>query len=129
MKFDFSKFPINGEAYSKRSMAFLDLVPGKILGGLVELALIETGSPAARERWQMAQLRNLLAHAAQRSAFWRNRLGPKPSEAKLAALPILTRTELRQQVDEEGSLLRQAMASKLPYMGHRDHRGRRSNST
>src|SRR6516165_7124508 len=104
MKFDFSKFPINGEAYSNRPMAFLDLVPGKILGGVVELALIETGSPAARERWQMAQLRNLLAHATQRSAFWRNRLGPKPSEAKRAALPILTRTELRQQVEEEGSL-------------------------
>jgi phenylacetate-CoA ligase len=106
MKFDFSKFPIRDEAYSKRPMAFLDIVPGKILGGLVELALIETGSRVARERWQKTQLRNLLAHASQRSAFWRNRIGRKPADSKLAALAILTRTELRQQVETEGSLLR-----------------------
>jgi phenylacetate-CoA ligase len=47
-----------------------------------------------------------LAHASKRSAFWRNRLGPKPADSKLAALAILTRTELRQQVETEGSLLR-----------------------
>jgi hypothetical protein len=47
-----------------------------------------------------------LAHAAQRSAFWRNRLGPKPADSELGALPILTRIELRQQVETEGSLLR-----------------------
>lgn len=106
MKFDFSKYPISGHGYSKRPMAFLDIVPSKILGGIVELALIETGSPAARERWHKVQLRNLLAHATQRSAFWRNRLGPKTSDAKLGALPILTRADVRQQVEQEGSLLR-----------------------
>jgi len=65
MKLNFSKYPISGEAYSKRPMAFLDIVPGKILGGILELALIETGNRAARERWQKAQLRNLLAHASK----------------------------------------------------------------
>src|SRR5271169_160285 len=108
MKFDFSNYPISGQGYSKRPMAFLDIVPGKILGGIVELALIETGDRVARERWQKAQLRNLLAHAIQRSAFWRNRLGPKDSDTKLGALPILTRTDVRQQVEKEGSLLRPA---------------------
>ncbi len=106
MKFDFSKYPISSQGYSKRPMAFLDIVPGKILGGIAELALIETGDRAAREQWQQVQLRNLLAHAAQRSAFWRNRLGSKLSDAKLGALPILTRTDLKRQVEEEGSLLR-----------------------
>ena len=106
MKFDFSDYPISGEAYSKRPMAFLDIVPGKVLGGIVELALIETGDRGARERWQKAQLRNLLAHASKRSAFWRNRLGSEPASSRLAALAILTRTELRQQVETEGSLLR-----------------------
>jgi phenylacetate-CoA ligase len=105
MKFDFSKYPISGQGYSARPMAFLDIVPGKILGGIAELALIETGSRVARERWQKVQLRNLLAHATQRSAFWRNRLGPKPPEAKLGELPILTRADVRRQVEQEGSLL------------------------
>jgi phenylacetate-CoA ligase len=106
MKFDFSDYPISGQGYSNRPMAFLDITPGKTLGGIIELAMIETGSRVARERWQQAQLRNLLAHAAQRSAFWRNRIGPNPVASKLDALPILTRTELRQQVQTEGSLLR-----------------------
>jgi phenylacetate-coenzyme A ligase PaaK-like adenylate-forming protein len=106
MKFDFSKYPINSRAYSERPMAFLDIGPSKILGGIIELALIETGNRAARERWQKAQLRNLLTHASQRSSFWRNRIGTQRPDSKLAALPILTRAELRQQIEQEGSLLR-----------------------
>jgi phenylacetate-coenzyme A ligase PaaK-like adenylate-forming protein len=86
-------------------MAFLDIVPGKSLGAIVELAVIETGSAAARERWQRAQLRNLLTHATQRSSFWRGRIGAKQSDRKLGALPILTRTEVKEQVRQEGSLL------------------------
>lgn len=106
MKLDFSKYPISGQGYSTRPMAFLDIVPGKILGGVAELALIETGAAPARERWQKAQLRNLLSHASQRSSFWRGRLGPKGPNSKLGELPVLTREELRRQVKEEGSLLR-----------------------
>jgi len=108
MKLDFSKYPVRGRGYAEGPMTFLDIVPGKILGGIVELALIETGSRVARERWQKTQLRNLLAHASQRSSFWRNRLGTKQSETKLAALPILTRADVRQQVEQEGSLLQPA---------------------
>jgi phenylacetate-CoA ligase len=106
MKFDFSKYPISGQGYSARPMAFLDIVPGKLLGGILELTLIETASRAARERWQKTQLRNLLAHAAQRSAFWRDRLGAKRADTKLSVLPILSRADVRQQVEREGSLLR-----------------------
>jgi hypothetical protein len=106
MKLDFSNYPVSGQSYSTRPMAFLDIVPGKILGGIVELALIETGSAAARERWQKIQLRNLLTHASQRSSFWRSRLGPKGPNSRLGELPVLTRQDLLQQVKEEGSLLR-----------------------
>ena len=108
MKLDFSKYPVRDRGYAERPMVFLDIVPGKILGGIVELALIETGSRVARERWQKTQLRNLLAHASQRSSFWRNRLGTKQSKTKLAELPILTRADVRQQVEQEGSLLQPA---------------------
>jgi phenylacetate-CoA ligase len=106
MKFDFSNYPVTGRGYAERPMAFLDIVPGKVLGGIAELALIETGSAPARERWQKAQLRNLLAHASQRSSFWRNRLGPKGPNCTLGELPALTRKDLQQQVKQEGSLLR-----------------------
>ena len=63
--------------------------------------------PRARENWQAAQLRNLLAHAAQRSSFWRQRIGPRKNYAdvRLSSLPALTRADLRQQVGREGSLL------------------------
>jgi phenylacetate-CoA ligase len=105
MKFDFSNCPLSARAYAERPMAFLDIVPGKILGGMVELALIETGSRVARERWQKAQLRNLLTHATQRSSFWRKRLAARAPDTKLSSLPILTRADLKHQVEQEGSLL------------------------
>jgi phenylacetate-CoA ligase len=108
MKLDFSKYAVSGRGYAARPMAFLDIVPGKILGAIVELALIETGDRAARERWQKIQLRNLLTHASQRSAFWRERLGAKQSVTKLRALPILARADVKHQVEQEGSLLRPA---------------------
>jgi len=106
MKFDFSKYRIYDRGYAERPMAFLDLVPAKLLAGIFELALIETGNRAARDQWQKTQLRNLLAHATQRSGFWRSRLGANRPD--LEALSILTRMELRQQVGQEGSLLRPA---------------------
>jgi phenylacetate-CoA ligase len=106
MKVDFSKYPISSRGYSERPMAFLDIGPSKVFGGIFELALIETGSRTARAQWQKTQLRNLLAHATQRSSFWRNRVGAKRSDSKLSALPILTRTDVKQQVEQEGSLLR-----------------------
>src|SRR5262249_29174622 len=58
------------------------------------------------ERWQTIQLRNLLKHAVGKSAFWRGRIGSRTINAvDLAALPILTRSELREQVKSEGALL------------------------
>jgi len=106
MKFDFCGFPLTGRGYSDRPMMFLDESASSALSAILELALIETGKRAAWERWQKAQLRNLLTHAIQRSPFWRDRMRMRTPESKLSTLPILTRSDLQRQVTQEGSLLR-----------------------
>jgi phenylacetate-CoA ligase len=94
MTFDLTGHRLRHGAYSKAP-------------AIMEITLIEMGGRSAREHWQQIQLRNLLNHATQRSAFWRSRIGPKEaSDADLASLPILTRQELRTQVASEGSLMR-----------------------
>jgi len=90
-------------------MTILDPEPKAALGAVMEMALIETGSPTACEYWQQAQLRNLLKHVSQRSAFWKKQIGEKrPADVDLSLLPILTRSDVRNQVAAEGSLLRPA---------------------
>ena len=90
-------------------MTLLDAEPRTLLSAITEIALIETGSRSAREHWQQIQLRNLVKHVTERSAFWRSRIGSrKASDVDLAALPILTRQDLRTQVVSEGPLLRSA---------------------
>ncbi|RAI43599.1 phenylacetate--CoA ligase family protein [Rhodoplanes roseus] len=106
MRFDFSDFPLGNRAFSATPMAFCEPAAIGALGAVMELALLETGNPRAREHWQKVQLRNLLTHLAQRSAFWRRRIGAaKPSDVKLAALPVLSRKDVLDQVAAEGSLL------------------------
>ncbi|MGD0639698.1 MAG: hypothetical protein ABSC22_03030 [Roseiarcus sp.] len=84
-------------------MTFCEPEVTRFLSAIVELAALETGDRKARERWQAAQLRNVLAHAANRSPFWRRRIGPR--EVALSRLPILSRQDLREQVASEGPLL------------------------
>ncbi|WP_129396410.1 hypothetical protein [Methylovirgula ligni] len=88
-------------------MTFCKSEHKRILSSIMDILLVETGHRVARENWQAAQLRNLLAHAAQRSAFWRQRIGTRKSYAdvRLSSLPALTRADLRQQVAREGSLM------------------------
>ena len=106
MKLDFSSYPLKTEGYSGRPMSFLDSGPSAILTAVSELALIETGDRVARERWQKTQLQNLFTFAIQRSNFWRQRLGNRRAEPKLDSLLILTRNDLKNQVAQEGALLR-----------------------
>jgi phenylacetate-CoA ligase len=108
MKFDFSKYQISDRGYSDKPMSFVNSGPSGILTGIVELALIETGTRTATARWQKAQLKNLLTHTTQRSAFWRAHLGSRRLDAKLGTLPVLTRSDVKQQVEQERSLLRPA---------------------
>src|SRR2546423_14069965 len=109
MNFDFSGYRLRNDAYSERPMTILDPEPRAMLSAITEIALIETGSRSARERWQQLQLRNLFDHVGQRSPFWRARIRrKKSSDIDLASLPILTRHDLRTQVKAEGPLLREA---------------------
>ncbi len=109
MIFDFSGYRLRNRGYSEKPMTILDPEPRAMLLALTEIALIETGGRSAREHWQQVQLRNLVSHATQRSAFWRSRIGGrKASDIDLASLPILTRQDLRTQVASEGPLLRAA---------------------
>jgi phenylacetate-CoA ligase len=106
MTFDFSGYRLRYEAFSKAPMTMLDAAPKEMLSAIMEITLIEMGGRAAREHWQQTQLRNLLNHAAQRSTFWRSRIGRRmASDADLPSLPILTRQDLRTQVASEGSLV------------------------
>lgn len=74
---------------------------------MLDLALIETGDRVAREIWQQKQLQNLLAHAGQRSPFWRQRIGTSSSQnVSLTDLPVLTRADVVGQVKSEGPLLK-----------------------
>ncbi len=106
MKLDFSSLPLAPHAFSETPMTFCNSEHKKVLSSIMDVLLVETGDRVARENWQTAQLRNLLAHAAQRSAFWQKRIGPRGSygNIKLASLPALTRAELREQVAAEGCL-------------------------
>ncbi|MGB8278760.1 MAG: hypothetical protein WCF20_12630 [Methylovirgula sp.] len=110
MKIDFSQLPLTNRAFSEKPMQFCETGHKNVLSSIIHLIAVETGDRKAREHWQAAQLRNLLFHASQRSAFWRQRIGTKRNvgDVKLSSLPVLTRADVRTQVESEGSLLRPA---------------------
>jgi phenylacetate-CoA ligase len=106
MRIDFSRTELMNRAFSDKPMTFCDPAPKNFLLAIIDLLAIETGNRKARENWQNAQLHNLLVHASQRSAFWRQRIGTKRRKDKaLSSLPILSRREVIEQVENEGSLL------------------------
>jgi phenylacetate-CoA ligase len=107
MKIDFSSLSLAPRAFSETPMTFCSSEHKRVLSSILDILLVETGGPTARENWQATQLRNLLAHAARSSTFWRKRIEPKRvrNEVRLAALPVLSRAELREQVAREGSLM------------------------
>lgn len=117
MQLDFSQVPLRNKAFSEKPMTFIDQAPKNFLAAIIDLVAIETGNRTAREHWQQKQLQNLLQHAAQRSAFWRERIGTKKiNEINLADLPILTRFDVVKQVETEGSLL--AHSGTIPIKKH-----------
>src|SRR6185295_14292080 len=106
MPFDFSKMSLKNRAFSEKPMTFIDQETKYCLSTIIDLVAIETGNRVAREHWQQKQLRNLLQHAAQSSAFWRKRIGSKKiKDIRLSDLPVLTRSDIAKQVETEGSLL------------------------
>lgn len=106
MRLDFSEAPIKNRAFSEKPMSFIDDAAKVFLSTIIDMVAIETGNQLAREHWQHTQVRNLLEHASQRSAFWRERIGSKKiKDTSLSHIPILTRSEITRQVEAEGSLL------------------------
>jgi len=105
MRLDFSSIPIKIKAFSDQPMAFCEPQSISFMSAIIELIAIETGSRQARERWQAAQLRNLVKHAAAKSAFWKQRIGPRRADnVEFTSLPFLTRNQVREQVESEGAL-------------------------
>lgn len=106
MRLDFSELPLKNRAFSEKPMTFIDQAPKNFLAAIIDLVAIETGNRTACEHWQHKQLQNLLQHAVQRSAFWRQRIGTKKiNDIDLSDLPILNRSDVVKQVEAEGSLL------------------------
>jgi phenylacetate-CoA ligase len=106
MLLDFSDIPLRNRAFSEKPMTFVDQAPKNFLSDIIDLVAIETGNRTAREHWQKRQIQNLFQHAAQKSAFWRKRMGTnKINDINLSDLRILTRHEVANQVETEGSLL------------------------
>ncbi len=107
MRLDFSDMPIRKRAFSEKPMTFCDPEPKNFLSAILDIAAIETGNLLAREHWQTAQLCNLIKRAAERSIFWRQRIGArKLSGVTLSSLPILERGTVMKQIVDEGPLLR-----------------------
>jgi phenylacetate-CoA ligase len=114
MKFDFSELPLKNRAFSEKPMTFGNAEPSSFLSAIIDVIAIETGKRKARENWQRAQLVNMVKHAHERSAFWRKRIETrKASDLQLSDLPILTRSEVAQQVRSEGPLLHQGDGLKV----------------
>ncbi|TAL79176.1 MAG: hypothetical protein EPN75_09980 [Beijerinckiaceae bacterium] len=107
MKIDFSQFAFANRAFSEKPMTFCEPAHREMLASLIELVALETASHKALEQWQAAQLRNLLFHVSQRSAFWRRRLPAKKNvrDLSLSSLPVLTRADVIAQVQSEGPLI------------------------
>jgi phenylacetate-coenzyme A ligase PaaK-like adenylate-forming protein len=106
VRLDFSEAPLTNRAFSEKPMSFIDEAPKNTLATISELVAIETGNRTARDHWQHKQLQNLLQHAAQRSPFWRERIGTKRiKDISLSDLPVLTRRDVVKQVETEGTLL------------------------
>src|SRR4051794_18936502 len=105
MRLDFSHVPLHPQAFSKKPMTFCDPEPKNALSAILDMIAIETGDPVARANWHSAQLTNLLSYAKQRSKFWKARIGNKEAGATLQSLSVLSRSDLTEQVEAEGSLL------------------------
>jgi phenylacetate-CoA ligase len=105
MRIDFSRLALKNRAFSDKPMTFVDKLPKEYLSAILDLAAIETGNRAAREYWQQNQLQNLLIFAAQRSDFWRARIGSRKIKGiRLSDLAVQTRKDVVTQVENEGSL-------------------------
>jgi phenylacetate-CoA ligase len=103
---DLTNIPLNPNAYSAHSFAFLDQPALNVLANITAINLIENGDRTGRENWQNRQLTNLLKHAQARSKFWRTRMPSGTIDHGIMKyLPVQSRADIATQVKLEGSLL------------------------
>ena len=106
MPLDLLERPLNANAYGDRPYTFLDQAAQNDLANIDAINLIENGDRTAREIWQNRQLTNLLKHAHDRSAFWRNRMPSRIiNHGILKFLPVQSREDVTTQATLEGSLV------------------------
>ena len=99
--------PVQDHAFSSEPLNILNPTNNADFSALSSIHLLENGSRSARERWQHSQLVNLIQHANHHSNFWNKRLsGINLNNPSLKDIPLFTRTELNQQVLNEGPLCR-----------------------
>ncbi len=102
----FTSLPLKSAAFSGQPFSLLDGPVHQDLATILEIDILENAARGVREHWQARQLANLLNHAVARSTFWRSRLPVAPCTPEtLSALPVLSRRELLEQVQSEGSLM------------------------
>ncbi len=100
-------------AFSTQPLELLPRSAQVQLSNISAMQLLENGDRTARETWQRAQLGNVLNHAAQKSPWWRERILSAPEG--FASLPPLTRSDLAQQSEKEGSLVPPESGGKRTY--------------
>lgn len=114
MKMDFY-LEIQDDPYNKNFFSFLNPQHKQFLADILEFLIIEKASRKALENWQLAQLNNLFDYAKERSEFWRNRLPDHKitSYEDLKSIPLLTRENIKQQVESEGCLAKEGEEGKI----------------
>jgi phenylacetate-coenzyme A ligase PaaK-like adenylate-forming protein len=99
-------------AFSEKPFTFLNPQAHDNLAAIIEINLIENGSRASRENWQLKQLNNLFEFAFKESVFWNSRI---PNHIvnfdDLKNIPTLSRAEVSTQVSKEGSLMKNYISS------------------
>lgn len=101
-----TRLPLETTAFSRQPFSLFSGKAHEDLATILEMDLIENGDRAAREHWQERQFQNLVRHAVAKSPFWRKRLTDHGCSLRtLGSLPVLTRSEVVGQVEQEGSLL------------------------
>lgn len=105
MRLNFRGPQQNLNGYSDQPFTFVDPEAHQLIAHMASIDLIENGGRREREYWVKKQFANLVNHAYLRSAFWRERIPSGAGRQEvLPNFPLLTRSELRAQVEKEGAV-------------------------
>jgi phenylacetate-CoA ligase len=93
-------------SFSSNPLSFLDSDCKTALSNIMDLILLESSTQKDINIWRKQQIHNLFSHCMTRSSFWRRRIGGgSKGFRKLEDLPVMSRSSLNEQVENEGALL------------------------